>query len=220
MDERSLESLAVTTDPVSEVGDSTDLLKRRQELREEFLLLLQRFLPYEPANKPDQPVIILDVGCSNCIEAEPLLEHFGGANGAKLYGIDNSEDAIRSAESIHKSRGQDDSKGIAVFLQADATKRDFLQCVPELADIVVIRRHELALNRQVWTALIANATTKLAPGGRGIFTSRTDEDHRMLLEVLSLLPCKIVKDETNEYQSDNHGHRASPEAFVTIIEKN
>lgn len=220
MDARSVESQAIATDPISRDGDSTDLLKRRQELRGEFRVLLQRFLPYESKSKPDQEVIILDVGCSNCIEAVPLLEHFSGEHGAKLYGIDNSEDAIESAKAIHKSRGESNRRGTAVFLQADATKNDCLQCVPELADIVVIRRHELGLNRAVWTAMITNTVLKLAPGGQGIFTSRTNEDHRMLLELLSLLPCKIVKDETNEYQNYKSGHRVSPDAFVTVIQKN
>jgi SAM-dependent methyltransferase len=152
--------------------------------------------------KPDQNLTVLDLGCGYCQEALVINGFFGDklmgdtSPTVKVIGIDISEKTIKEAIKANTVKGSSTSPSkvpdYLLLKQADATKLDQYDFIPEKVDVITIRHQHISGNEETWTKIFQQALNKVKDGGVVVLTSYIGFEHSMMLEAMRSIGAEIV----------------------------
>jgi ubiquinone/menaquinone biosynthesis C-methylase UbiE len=135
----------------------------------------------------NQDLLLLNLACGACNEAETLAKVFGGNEGAsygngnmKFVGLDVRAREI--AEAAARFRSVSDTQ--FEFINGDATKLDTYQQLPGSFDVIFMRHQNLWNGKRTWEEIYHKALEKLSPNGRLIITSYFDREHAEAIDVI------------------------------------
>lgn len=186
---------------------------------------------YAPPDNRD--TVILNLACGRSHESKVLNTFFGGreygnfSDRVRIVGVDIDEKKLLQARVICWEEASMQADALFgphyVFVVGDATNLSAIPAVPQGADVVVIRHHEisgdLVSSKETWRKIAQQALERVQTEGTILLTSYTQYEHDAMVRTIEDLGGQVRINERNPYTFISSESKIPRDQFIAIVRR-